>query len=68
VERSPRLSRHRLDTERRLIAAAEERFRMLGGVRADAMMLDTNDGAHGVWAAHGYRRQDEWSRRVKPLG
>ena len=51
----------------RLIAAAEERFRRLGATRVDAMVLDANDGAHGAWAAHGYRRQDEWSRWVKPL-
>jgi hypothetical protein len=31
------------------------------------MVLDDNDGAHAIWAASGYRRQDEWSRWVKPL-
>jgi ribosomal protein S18 acetylase RimI-like enzyme len=51
----------------RLIAAAEERFRKLGGTRADAMVLDANERAHGIWAAHGYRPQGEWSRWVKPL-
>lgn len=50
-----------------MIAAAEERFRLLGGTRADAMVLDDNELAHGVWAASGYRRQPEWSRWVKPL-
>jgi ribosomal protein S18 acetylase RimI-like enzyme len=50
-----------------LIAAAEERFRSFGGTRADAMVLDENPAAHGIWAAHGYRRQGEWSRWVKPL-
>jgi ribosomal protein S18 acetylase RimI-like enzyme len=50
-----------------LIAAAEERFRSFGGTRADAMVLDENPAAHGIWAAHGYRRQREWSRWVKPL-
>ncbi|MEU8240548.1 GNAT family N-acetyltransferase [Actinoplanes missouriensis] len=51
----------------RLIAAAEERFRELGGTRADAMVLDDNTTAHGIWAARGYRQQGEWSRWVKPL-
>ncbi|GAA2897758.1 N-acetyltransferase [Actinoplanes cyaneus] len=51
----------------RLIEAAEERFRGLGGTRVDAMVLDGNERAHRIWAAHGYRRQDEWSRWVKPL-
>ncbi|WP_436524712.1 GNAT family N-acetyltransferase [Actinoplanes sp. HUAS TT8] len=51
----------------RLISAAEERFRRLGGTRADAMVLDANERAHGIWSAHGYRRQGEWSRWVKPL-
>ncbi len=50
-----------------LIAAAEERFRSLGGTRADAMVLDGNEKAHAVWAANGYVRQEEWSRWVKPL-
>ena len=50
-----------------LIAAAEERFRALGGARADAMVLDDNSGAHGAWSAGGYRRQGEWARWVKPL-
>ena len=52
----------------RLIAAAEERFRTLGGTRTDAMVLDGNTVAHGIWAGHGYRRQVEWSRWVKALG
>ncbi|UQU64696.1 GNAT family N-acetyltransferase [Couchioplanes caeruleus] len=60
-------SRRRAGIGRALIAAAEERFRALGGTRADAMVLDDNEGAHAVWAAHGYRRQGEWSRWVKPL-
>ena len=50
-----------------LIAAAEDRFRILGGTRVDAMVLDDNEEAHAVWRANGYRRQDEWSRWVKPL-
>jgi len=59
--------RRRTGIGRRLIAAAEERFRALGGIRADAMVLDGNDRAHRIWAAAGYLRQDEWSRWVKPL-
>ena len=60
-------SRRRGGIGRRLIAAAEERFRTLGGTRADAMVLDDNDQAHSIWAAAGYTRQGEWSRWVKPL-
>jgi ribosomal protein S18 acetylase RimI-like enzyme len=52
---------------RTLIAAAEERFRTLAGARVDAMVLDDNDRAHTVWAAHGYQRQADWSRWIKPL-
>ncbi len=50
-----------------LIGAAEERFRRLGGTRAEAMVLDENDLAHRFWRAHGYIPQAEWSRWVKPL-
>lgn len=60
-------SRRRNGIGHRLIAAAEERFRALGGTRADAMVLDDNDQAHRIWAAAGYSRQGEWSRWVKPL-
>jgi ribosomal protein S18 acetylase RimI-like enzyme len=59
--------RRRESLGRRLIAAAEERFRAFGGTRADAMVLDDNTDAHGVWAATGYAAQPEWSRWVKPL-
>lgn len=52
---------------RALIAAAEERFRILGGTRVDAMVLDDNELAHRIWTACGYRRQEEWSRWIKPL-
>lgn len=51
----------------RLVAAAEERFKSFGGTRSDAMVLDENAAAHGIWAAHGYHPQPEWSRWVKPL-
>ncbi|MEU4238922.1 GNAT family N-acetyltransferase [Actinoplanes sp. NPDC026619] len=60
-------SRRRQGIGRVLIEAAEERFRALGGTRADAMVLDGNADAHGAWSAGGYRRQAEWSRWVKPL-
>ena len=32
-----------------------------------AVFLDDNERAHGIWAANGYRRQEEWSRWIKPL-
>jgi ribosomal protein S18 acetylase RimI-like enzyme len=59
--------RRRAGIGRALIAAAEERFRLLGGTRADAMVLDDNDQARRVWTAAGYVRQPEWTRWVKPL-
>ncbi len=52
---------------RALITAAEERFRVLGGSRVDAMVLDDNEQAHRIWRACGYRPHGEWSRWVKPL-
>lgn len=52
---------------RRLVALAEERFTSYGGTRADAMVLDDNEGAHRIWSASGYAAQREWSRWVKPL-
>jgi ribosomal protein S18 acetylase RimI-like enzyme len=50
-----------------LITAAEDRFRALGGTRADAMVLDDNERAHAIWKTAGYHHQAEWSRWVKPL-
>ncbi|WP_327191487.1 GNAT family N-acetyltransferase [Streptomyces xinghaiensis] len=50
-----------------LLRAAERRFEALGGRRADAMVLEANEGAHQAWAAAGYQRQDHWRRWVKPL-
>ncbi|MEU7740416.1 GNAT family N-acetyltransferase [Nonomuraea sp. NPDC049158] len=50
-----------------LLAAAESRFAAFGAFRADAMVLDDNLSAHGVWAAAGYAPQPMWSRWVKPL-
>jgi ribosomal protein S18 acetylase RimI-like enzyme len=60
-------ARRRAGIGRLLVEAAEERFRTYGGTRVDAMVLDDNPGAHRIWAACGYRRQEEWSRWVKPL-
>lgn len=59
--------RRRAGIGRALIAAAEDRIRSLGGTRIDAMVLDDNPRAHAIWAARGYRRQQDWSRWVKPL-
>lgn len=50
-----------------LLAAAEERFRALGGRRADAMVLDVNERAGHAWQAAGYGPEPQWSRWVKPL-
>ena len=59
--------RRRQGIGRLLTTAAEDRFRSLGGTRADAMVLDDNVPAHGVWRTGGYARQNNWSRWVKPL-
>jgi ribosomal protein S18 acetylase RimI-like enzyme len=50
-----------------LIEAAEDRFRRLGGIRVDAMVLTGNERAHRAWQACGYAPQAEWSRWIKPL-
>ena len=60
-------SRRRAGIGRALIEAAEERFRVLGGIRVDAMVLDDNERAHRIWRTCGYRPQGEWSRWIKPL-
>jgi ribosomal protein S18 acetylase RimI-like enzyme len=60
-------ARRRSGIGKALVAAAEDRFRALGGGRIDAMVLDGNAQAHRIWQACGYRRQQEWSRWVKPL-
>lgn len=52
---------------RSLVEAAEDRFRRLGGIRVDAMVLDDNSTAHPAWRALGYQPQAQWSRWVKPL-
>jgi ribosomal protein S18 acetylase RimI-like enzyme len=59
--------RRRAGIGRALVVAAEDRFRVLGGTRADAMVLDDNEQAHRIWAGADYRRQPEWSRWIKPL-
>jgi ribosomal protein S18 acetylase RimI-like enzyme len=59
--------RRREGIGRALVDAAEQRFQVLGGNRADAMVLDDNEGAHAIWHSGGYRPQPEWSRWVKPL-
>jgi ribosomal protein S18 acetylase RimI-like enzyme len=60
-------SRRRAGIGQALIGAAEERFRILGGIRVDAMVLDDNEQAHRIWRTCGYRPQGEWSRWIKPL-
>jgi ribosomal protein S18 acetylase RimI-like enzyme len=59
--------RRRAGIGRALVSAAEDRFRVLGGTRADAMVLDDNEQAHRIWYAAGYRRQPEWTRWIRPL-
>lgn len=49
-----------------LLAAAERRFRAVGGRRGDAMVLEANERAQRAWAAAGYGREDHWRRWVKP--
>ncbi|MFB7668285.1 GNAT family N-acetyltransferase [Kitasatospora sp. NPDC056138] len=50
-----------------LLAAAEERFAVLGGRRGDAMVLQANEQAQYAWRAAGYVREEQWRRWVKPL-
>ncbi|MFI1657078.1 GNAT family N-acetyltransferase [Streptomyces sp. NPDC020472] len=50
-----------------LLRAAEERFRALGGRRADAMVLEANETGRALWTAAGYEREERWRRWVKPL-
>lgn len=52
---------------RALLAAAVARLRRLGAERLDAMVNDGNDLGQLVWAADGFRRQDDWRRWVKPV-
>ncbi|MER8232377.1 GNAT family N-acetyltransferase [Streptomyces sp. NPDC101490] len=50
-----------------LLKASEERFLALGGRRADAMVLESNETGQRLWAAAGYEREVRWRRWVKPL-
>jgi ribosomal protein S18 acetylase RimI-like enzyme len=50
-----------------LVTAAEDRFRALGGGRADAMVHEGNGLGQGLWRALGYLPQANWRRWVKPL-
>jgi ribosomal protein S18 acetylase RimI-like enzyme len=59
--------RRRQGIARTLLDHAEQRFRSLGGTRADAMVLAENELAHLAWRAAGYHQQPEWTRWVKPL-
>jgi ribosomal protein S18 acetylase RimI-like enzyme len=50
---------------RALVEAMEERFRRLGAVRSDAVVLLDNDLGRGFWTAVGYApdpKSDRWSR------
>lgn len=53
---------------RLLLGAAEDRFVSLGAERAAAMVLVHNTAGRGLWQAHDYTEQGDWSRWVKPLG
>ncbi len=59
--------RRRQGIARQLIAAAEDRFRSLGGIRADAMVVDDNALGTDTWAGAGYTRETDNSRWVKAL-
>ncbi|MBV1849417.1 GNAT family N-acetyltransferase [Catellatospora tritici] len=59
--------RRRQGIGKALLDAAERRFVTLGGVRADAMVLDANELALPAWSAAGYRLEPQFSRWTKPL-
>lgn len=50
-----------------LMTAAEGRLEVLGGRRADAMVLNSNEDAHSMYRALGYVPQGQWQRWVKRL-
>lgn len=52
---------------RRLLARAHDRLSALGATRLDAMVLEGNALGQSVWAAEGYRPQEEWRRWVLPV-
>ncbi len=56
----------RIGVGQALLDWAEARLVGLGATRLDAMVLDSNELGRAIWAANGYRRQDDWSRWVKP--
>lgn len=60
-------SRRHEGIARELVARAEDRFVELGGIRADAMVLEDNDSGTRAWMAFGYERQENWRRWVRPL-
>lgn len=51
---------------KRLVEAAEQRFRSLGAERFHAMVLDENDDGGALWTSLGYVPQGEWRRWIKP--
>jgi ribosomal protein S18 acetylase RimI-like enzyme len=51
-----------------LLDAAEARLAKLGAARFDAMVLDANHLGRRIWAARGYRWQEDWSRWIKSAG
>jgi ribosomal protein S18 acetylase RimI-like enzyme len=59
--------RRRQGIGRLLLDAAERRFAALGGVRADAMVLNDNELGVRAWTAAGYTRESDCARWVKPL-
>ncbi|MFG2821598.1 GNAT family N-acetyltransferase [Kitasatospora sp. NPDC048365] len=48
-----------------LLRAAEDRFAAVGGRRADAMVLESNERAQHAWTSAGYVRETRWRRWVK---
>jgi len=48
-----------------LLDAAENRLKVLGAARIDAMVLDINDLGQSLWQARGYSRPGDWRRWVK---
>lgn len=48
-------------------ADVEARFAALGATPDDAMVLEGDDPGQAFWGRR-LRTQDDWRRRVKPLG
>jgi ribosomal protein S18 acetylase RimI-like enzyme len=53
---------------RRLVAAAEERFRRVGAPKISALVLHEHDHAVGFWRAIGYEHDDRIARWTRTLG